>query len=1188
MEFVHLHVHSHYSLLDGLTKIDELVGRAKDYNMKSLALTDHGVLYGAVEFYQKCKKADIKPIIGVETYVAPNGRENKRAKIDEKPYHLVLLAKNNVGYKNLLKLVTAAHLEGFYYKPRVDWEILKEHGEGLIASTACLQGELPQAILSDNDKKARETIEKLIDTFGKENVYLEIQYHINIPGQDKVNQKIKEYATEYDLPMIATADCHYLFPEDAEPQDVLLCMQSKVKQTDKDRGLCMMDEDYSFSSIEKGFEYFEDFPGVLENTLELALKCNVELELGETHLPYFEVPKGKTDQEYLRDLCYQGLEPRYGIKKSPADMKLSYEEAIEMMNKAESGSEEEIVARLEYELAVIRKTGFASYFLIVQDFVNWAKNQGIVVGPGRGSAAGSIVSYLINITNVDPIKYDLLFERFLNPARISMPDIDLDFADTRRDEVIHYVEEKYGKDHVAQIITFGTMAARAAVRDVGRVLGLSYGYCDRIAKLIPMFTSLDDALDTVPELKEIYKSEEDAKKLLDTAKRLEGVARHASTHACGVLITKEPLTEYVPLQYASSGDKSIVSQYSLHPVEDLGLLKMDFLGLKNLTILQNTIEILKKGRGIEINLNKIPLEDKKTFELLRRGETTGVFQLESAGMKRYLKQLRPTNIEDIIAMVALYRPGPMEWIPDYIAGKQGKKKPKYLHPKLKPILEKTFGVAIYQEQVMQIARDMAGFSLGDADVLRKAVGKKIASLLQEQKKKFIQGCKDNDVPEATAKKVFEFIEPFAGYGFNRAHAACYAMIAHQTAYMKANYPTEFMASLLTAEQNDTDRISILVEECGQMGIEVLPPDINESLKQFTAVMDSEEPRIRFGLLAIKNVGSNVVQTIIDERKTAGPYKNLEDFLSRVKTKDLNKKSLESLIKCGALDKFGERGQMLSNLEKLLLFVKERNQESLNGQSNLFGLAPALDVSPKLNLEPTEPAEEKQKLGWEKELLGLYVTEHPFRYFQEYLNDIITPFSYLNEKLANQYINAAGIISNIKRIITKKGESMYFVRLEDTQGSTEVLVFPRTLQETAHIWQEDKMVITNGRVSDKDGEIKIIAGKSMLITPENKEQIKREFAAGAKKVDPPSVSSKNFFNKKKSIYISLPAKMDSKALKQIKEICDLNKGKFKVYLKVQNNGSQKNIETNFLIDFNEQIKSKLEEVIGPGAVEVRLV
>ncbi|MDD5040744.1 MAG: DNA polymerase III subunit alpha, partial [Patescibacteria group bacterium] len=805
-DFVHLHVHSHYSLLDGLAKIDDLIEKARSYGMPAVALTDHGVMYGVIEFYQKATKAGIKPIIGVEAYIARNGMHNKRARIDERPYHIVLLARTAAGYQNLLKLTAKAHLEGFYYKPRIDLDLLQQHADGLIALTACLQGTVAQSLIAGDEHRAEAFALQLRDIFGEDNFFLEVQDHPSIPHQNEVNDALFEMGKKLNIPVVATNDVHYPSSTDDEIHDILICLQTKKKKQDTDR-MSYMGEDFSFKSPEVMQRAFPEHPEALENSVRIANRCNVHLELGKIMLPSFDVPGGKPADDYLRKLCVAGLSYRYPGREDDS----------------------RVLKRLDYELSVIKKTGFATYFLIVQDFVNWAKQRSIVVGPGRGSAAGSIVSYLTNITNIDPLKYDLIFERFLNPDRISMPDIDLDFADTRRDEVIKYVEEKYGKDHVAQIITFGTMAARAAVRDAGRVMDLPYSYCDRVAKLIPMFTTIKQALSVNPELRQLYDGEPDGKRLLDAAGKLEGVARHASTHACGVVITKNPLDEYVPLQYATqSDDQTIITQYSLHAVEALGLLKMDFLGLKNLTILEDAIDIIEKARGKAIQIDTIPLDDKKTYALLQRGATTGVFQLESSGMKRYLKQLKPTEFEHIIAMVALYRPGPMEYIPDFIDGRHGRKQATYLHPKLKPILEKTYGVAVYQEQLMQIARDLAGFSMSEADTLRKAVGKKIKALLDEQRDKLISGMVRNDIKKTIAEKIWKLVEPFARYGFVRAHAACYALIAYQTAYFKANYPDEFMAALLTSDYGDIDRIAIEVEECEQMGIKVLPPDINES------------------------------------------------------------------------------------------------------------------------------------------------------------------------------------------------------------------------------------------------------------------------------------------------------------------------------------------------------------------------
>lgn len=1077
MSFVHLHNHTHYSLLDGLTKIDELVKYAKEQGSPAVAITDHGTMYGVIEFYQKCKKAGIKPIIGVEAYLAPKSRFDKLNRSDAKNYHLILLVKNAIGYQNLIKLTSAAHLEGFYYKPRIDWELLEKHHEGLIASSACLGGEIAQYILASDLEGAKKRVLEYNALFGQGNYYLEMMDHPELPGQERVNSALIAISKETGVPLIATNDIHYFKKEDAQAQDILLCLQNKKKIDDKDRMSMVGCGDYSMRSNAEMIEAFKHIPEAIANTLKIAEMCDLEIELGNIQLPHFEVPAGYDGNSYLRFLCEEGIKERYkNLDKNSEQAK-------------------QIKERMDFELSVIEKMGWPSYFLIVSDFVTWSKNNGIVVGPGRGSAAGSLVCYLTGITNLDPLKYDLLFERFLNPERVSMPDIDMDFADTRRGDVLQYVAEKYGEDHVSQIITFGTMAARAAVRDVGRVLNMPYDFCDSLAKDIPMFTKLDDAVKTVPELKEKYKKDPDAKRVLDFALRLEGVARHTSTHACGVLITKNPLTDHAPIQYASSSDKTIVSQYSLHPVEDLGLLKMDFLGLKNLTIIEAALKIIKNTRGLKINIDDIPLDDEPAYELFQRGETTGVFQFESSGMKRYLRDLKPNQFEDIIAMVALYRPGPMEWIPDYISGKHGDKKVAYLHPKLEPILSRTYGVAIYQEQVMQIARDLAGFSMGQADVLRKAMGKKIVSLLAEQKEKFVDGCVKNSIHKELAEKIFSFIEPFAGYGFNRSHAACYAMIGYQTAYLKAHWPVEFMAALLSSDQHDTDRIAIEIDECRNMGVKIMAPDVNESFNSFTVVTtgtaeqkvvanDEKVDTIRFGLNAVKNVGEHIVEVIIKERKENGPYKDLFDFLERVSDRDLNKKSLESLIKCGALDRWGERGKLLSNCERLLNFNKEISKSKDSKQGNLFfGMTDAATI-PKITLEDYADVPQAEKLSWEKELLGLYISEHPFNIYKPYLGSYAIPIIELNRHKGADSIIVAGVVSSIKKIITKKNESMLFVKMEDALSSVELLVFPRLLKETLVIWQEGNAIICSGSVSEKDQDVKVLLNHVAILDSNN--------------------------------------------------------------------------------------------------------
>ncbi|MFC1629871.1 DNA polymerase III subunit alpha [Patescibacteria group bacterium] len=1049
MKFTHLHVHSHYSLLDGLSKINELLDYVKELGMDSVALTDHGVLYGAVEFYKEAQKRGIKPIIGSEVYLAYEGMNQKRPNIDDKRYHLVLLVKNEQGYKNLVKLITKAHLEGFYYRPRVDEELLEKHSSGLVALSACLQGKIPRLVLDKKIKQAEELALKYQDIFGKGNFYLELQHHPGIPQQAKINKALIEISKKLDIPLVATNDVHYLKSEDAEAQDVLMLINTGADPNDPER-LTMKQDDFSVKSPEKMAEEFKETPRAIENTQKIADSCNFELELGKIKLPTFEVPNGLSPKEYLKNLCYEGLEKRYG--ENPT------KEALE---------------RLEYELSIIGQTGFASYFLIVQDFVNWAKENRIVVGPGRGSVGGSLVAYLINITNVDPLKYNLLFERFLNPSRISLPDIDLDFADRRRDEVIEYVAQKYGQDKVAQIITFGTMAARAVIRDVGRALGYAYSYCDQVAKMIPFGLTLDQTLKQVGEFRNLYETDDQAKTLIDFAKKLEGVARHASTHACGVVISDVPLENYVPLQRPTQDEKAIVTQYEMHAVEDMGLLKMDFLGLKNLTIIEDTLARIYAIYKKKIDIEDIPLDDKKTFKLLRKGQTIGVFQLESQGMQRYLKQLKPSEFEDIIAMVALYRPGPMETIPEFIARKHKKKEIEYLHPKLKPILEKTFGLPVYQESLMQIAQDLAGFSLSEADVLRKAVGKKIRSLLVAQEEKMIEGMKKNGISKEIARKIWEWILPFAHYGFNKSHSACYATIAYQTAYLKAHFPAEFMSSLLTSEKADTERIGFVIQECKKMGMEVLAPDINESFRFFSVV--PEENKIRFGLLAIKNVGSNIVETIIKERKSNGPYLSITDFVNRVNSRDLNKKSLESLIKAGAFDKLAERNKLLFNMERLLECAREIQKTKINGQKGLFE---GMTFNDKISLLSTAPAEKKEKLTWEKELLGLFISSHPLEDFQGVLKKKALSISEILELTKNRInsrrlFKVGGILSSIKKIITKNGRPMLFLNLEDLTDKIEVVVFPGMIEQNPSVFQENKIVLISGRVNHRNGSPKII-------------------------------------------------------------------------------------------------------------------
>ena len=1065
-EFTHLHVHSHYSLLDGLAKIDELIEKAKELGMDSLALTDHGVMYGAIEFYRKAMAAGIKPIIGVEIYFTPGSRFDKTAGKSDIRYHMILLAKNKLGYQNLIKLVTKSHLEGFYYRPRTDKELLEKYSKGLILLTSCVQGEIPNAILADDWAKAKKTALEFKKLFGKDNVYLELMDHPSDINQVKVNKGLIKLAKKVKLPLVATNDVHYLNKEDDDVHDVLLCIQTARTVGEKER-MTMKGEDFSLKSPQQMIKAFKNVPEAITNTQKIADACNLKIELGKIELPHFELPQGETADDYLKKLCEQGI-----IKRFPETLFNGKEESKKYIA--------ELKKRLKYELAAIKKTGFASYFLIVQDVVNWAKEQGIVVGPGRGSAAGSLVSYLLNITNVEPLKYKLLFERFINPERISMPDIDLDFADTRRDEVINYVVQKYGEDHVAQIITFGTMAARAAIRDTGRALGYAYTFCDQIAKMIPFGFSLKESLEKVPELSRTYDSDDQVKTLIDIAKKLEGVARHASTHAAGIVITKENINNLVPRQRPTQDDKTIVTQYEMHSIEALGLLKMDFLGLKNLTIIENAINLIDKTRNKKINIDKIPLDDKNAFKLFRKADTVGVFQLESSGMRRYLQKLKPNDLEDIIAMVALYRPGPISLIPEFIARKHGKKEIKYIHPKLKPILENTYGVAVYQEQVMQIAKDLASFTSSEADVLRKAVGKKIRKLLNQQTEKMIQGMMKNGIKKEIAQKIWDFIEPFAQYGFNRAHATSYALIAYQTAYLKSNFPEEFITALMQADQKDLDRINILVEEAKKQGIKVLAPDINESFDNFTLIPPES---IRFGLAAIKNVGHNVVRVIVEERKKNGEYKSMADFLSRVSSSDqssvINKKSLENLIKAGAFDNIAPRKELLEDLENLLSFARESQKAKQQGQESLFGSETPLNNNHLLfsTNHSNKKTLQSDEIQWEKELLGMYISDHPLNSHQHLLKDKVILIKDLNKEKIDKQVKIAGIINKITKFITKSGKPMLFVELEDLTGKIETLVFAGVLEKDPVVWQEGKIIMLTGRLSDKDDQLKILCNEA---------------------------------------------------------------------------------------------------------------
>ncbi|MCD6422126.1 DNA polymerase III subunit alpha [bacterium] len=1148
-DFVHLHVHSHYSILDGLAKIDDLVAKVKELGQPAVALTDHGVMYGAVEFYQKAKEAGVKPIIGSEIYISPRSMYDK-TKEDLNPYHLVLLAKNEEGYRNLMHLLTKAHLEGHFYKPRVDRETLKKYASGLIALSACLQGEIPRLILAKNEKKLIDALKFYREVFG-EDFYLEVQWHPNIEEQERVNREIYKLAKKYGIKLVATQDVHYLDLEDKEAHEALLCIQTGSVLSEKNR-MSMAEDNYHLASTKEMAEAFKEIPEALKNTREIAEKINFELKTSEKLLlPKFPLPKGYSPDEYLRELALRGLRWRYGT--------LSREEA-QAQKSEEFEVPKEIMDRLNYELKVIRETGYASYFLIVADFVNFAKNRGIAVGPGRGSAAGSLVSYLLGITDIDPLKYGLIFERFLNPERVSPPDIDIDFADNRRDEVIQYVRQKYGEDKVAQIATFGKMESRQVVRDVARVLGLSYAEGDRIAKAIPFGTKLKDALEISPELRKMYEEEENVRRVIELAKRLEGVVRQTGIHAAGVVIAPEPLPNFTPLQRAPKGELAITTQYSMYDLEKLGLVKMDFLGLSNLTIIQQTLRVVRKTRRKEIDVSKIPLDDKKTYQLISEGKTVGVFQLSSEGMRRYLKQLRPSKFEDLIAIVALYRPGPMEYIPQYIAGKHGAEV-KYLHPKLEPILKETYGIAVYQEQILEIARQLAGFSYGEADILRRAVGKKIKELLLEQKKKLFAGMLKNGIDKKTAEKIWEFIQPFARYGFNKSHAAGYAMIAYITAYLNANFPSEFMSALLTADQEDLDKVARDIAECERMGVKVLPPDVNESFVEFGVVKETGD--IRFALSAIKNIGEVPAEAIVEERKKNGPYQSLEDFLKRL-APILNKKILESLIKSGALDRFEERQKLWVNLDNLLKFASSYAKKANSAQADLFGLAGQPIVVEKLKLEGAEPASETQKMAWEREYLGIYLSTHPLDRYEKLLKALPYRIKDLPKMPEGKEVLAIGVISEIQKVYTRSRELMLFVRLEDKTSSVELLVFPRVLQEFGEVFAIDRVIGVKGRLTFKERGERSTEPKIIVEKAKPAEEIKIN----------QNHSSPSF----QAVILCLP-KVSRSLLEPLKGLLRQNVGPTPVYLRLNDNGAEKEIRLRQGIKLSDKVLRELKTLLG---------
>ncbi len=1155
--FIHLHVHSMYSLLDALGDVSDLVDRAKELGYDAIALTDHAGLYGAIEFYEAATKAGIKPIIGVEAYLAPNRLTDKRPRIDDHLSHLTMLAETNEGYQNLLKLVSISFLEGFYYKPRMDKDLLRAHATGLIALSGCLKGEIPKACQSHDLARAETLVREYQDIFGAENFFLELVHHPESSMQTTINAELVKLSHQTGAPCVATKDVHYRYPDEAEAQDALQCIHDGKVLSDTNRQ-SIVSIDHSLVAPDVMLQAFADIPGAIENTRKIADRCNVTLELGKNHLPPFDVPEGKTAKAYLRELCLVGLALRYP-----------------------EGPSSEATERLDFELATIERMGFEAYFLIVHDYVAWAKEHGVIVGPGRGSAAGSIVAYALQITNLDPLAYGLLFERFLNPDRISMPDIDMDFDDVKRKDVIEYVMRKYGSDRVAGIITFGTMAARAAVRDVGRVLGWSFQDVDRVAKVIPppvqgRHTPLAISVKEQPDFKAIYDGDPRARQLVDLAIKLEGTARHASQHACGIVITPKPLVEYAPLQKAQGGDVEQVIQYSLHSAEVIGLLKMDFLGLSNLTIIRECLDIARAVHEVEVDIDQIPLDDAATFALLGKGDTTGVFQLESDGIKRYIRELKPTVIEDIIAMVALYRPGPLGsgLVESFILRKHGQEAVTYKHPLTANALKNTYGIPVYQEQVMQVSKDMAGFTGGEADTMRKAMGKKNARLMAQMKDKFVTGSIQNGVERIIAEEIFQQFEEFAAYGFNKSHAACYAMIAYQTAYLKAHYPTCFMAALLNSDSGNLDRITIEVEECRRMGMTVLPPDINESFSRFSVVKLS--PVIRFGLLAIKGLGEDVVEIIIDERKRNGLFLSLSDFVQRVPGRALNRKSLECLLRAGALDRFGDRNQLLFNLETILEFHRQHEREVASGQVNLFASA-ALSPA-ELQLRPAPPAHQRELLAWEKEVLGLYVSEHPFKEYMQTLQTLLVPINQLPQHHTAKSVRVGGVVTQVKKILTKQREFMLFVRLEDTTGGVEAVVFPRILQATGVCWEVDTLIIVSGRPQEKDGAMKVLVESAFVVTPENIEEV-------ARGSDSSLVTQAVGEVTQLGVVLRVRTQLSETMLQRLQLVFAQHPGTCPIYFLIDDVHGPRKVKTASKLGFSEAVVQELEQVLGPGAVVI---
>ena len=1182
-DYVHLHNHTQYSLLDGLTKVPELVEYVKQEGMDAVAVTDHGTMSGAIEFYKAALASNIKPIIGTEAYVSARTHKDKDPAKDKNSFHLTMLAMNHEGYQNLMKLSTIAHLEGFYYKPRIDHDLIEKYNSGIIVLSGCMGGEIADALAQGQYQKAKE-ISSWYQSIFKDRYYIELQDHghEHHPSswlqQNEVNKQLLRLAEELKIDAVVTCDAHYLKKSDQEAHEVLLCVQTAALLSDSNR---MSLKDFELHVAEPKdiiSRWGEKHPELITNTKKIADRCQLEIELGKILIPKFPTPKGETEKSMLHKEVWQGLTRRYSGVEAEKAKNLTEADARKLLPK-------EVIERADFELGVIDGMGFNGYFLIVSDFINWGKDRGVVFGPGRGSTAGSIISYATRITELDPLAYDLLFERFLNPDRISMPDMDIDIQDSRRDEVINYCIDKYGRDRVANIVTFGRMAARNAVRDVARVLGVPYVEADRIAKLIPppiqgRHIPLKKSLETNQELITERDTNEQTARVFELASRLEMTIRSHGVHAAGVVIAPDDIVKYTPLELAQKKGGVIATQYSMWPIEDLGLLKMDFLGLSNLTTIKNALRIVKKVYRQNVDISKIPLDDEKTFELLQKGETTGVFQLESAGMRRYLKDLKPTVFDDIVAMVSLYRPGPMQWIDDFISRKHGVKAIEYLHPAMEPALNNTYGIIVYQEQVMQISKEMCGFTGGQADTLRKAIGKKIPEVMAKMKDEFIEGgIKTVGAKRPLMEKFWKQLEDFAAYCFNKSHAACYAMIAYQTAYLKAHFPTAFMAALMTSDYDNTDRLAIEITECKHMGIEVLPPDVNQSFHEFAVVPGEEQ--IRFGLDAVKNVGHGAAEEVITARERVGQFESVEHFFQEVNLRIANRKTIESLVKAGAFDSLESRAKLLANIDTLMQYGTKIQKEKTSGQVDLFCDTMPGEIQSNITwLESPQPIGSKELLNWERELLGLYLSHHPLEDFEQILAAKTMPITKFLPEMDGKQATVGGSILDIREITTKNGMKMAFVKIADLSGEMELVIFPGIFKDIAPILQRDSIILAVGKISTKgrDGnassEVKLLVDELREISSEEASEYKNKKPVNTKATEAVHESIVD-----SRVYIRLESGQNESQLLALKRQLDDNNGETEVVLVTGPASAKQIIRLPQKINPNENALGSLFEIFG---------